>query len=248
MTRTITWLCTLLLLISFRPANAQSTFYYKQTKVVRADGKVSTDVNGGQFVTFNNDKCYESDKSGYTVNNGYLTIQSTNAGITSYSGTSYWGKGTIFMFNSDKSVMNVVASNGDKYVYKRTEAPQNVETCTLIASAPAKTTTSQPGTSVSYPMNAPFSGTSYQPSLTSGTASKTAHTKEVHHQEKCWNCHGTGRVIKYLNVSTFGNDEKVWCPECQSWYFRSNSHTHVNCSYCHGTGYIDKVSYETVYE
>lgn len=62
--------------------------------------------------------------------------------------------------------------------------------------------------------------------------------QENHQREKCWNCHGKGRVIKDINVATFGNDEKKWCQECQSWYYRSNAHTHVNCSICHGTGYV----------
>ena len=45
---------------------AQTTSYYKLTRQI-VDGQSSTNVSGGQFITFNKDKCYESDKDGFTV-------------------------------------------------------------------------------------------------------------------------------------------------------------------------------------
>ncbi|MCC8117925.1 MAG: hypothetical protein LIP09_04135 [Bacteroidales bacterium] len=51
----------------------------------------------------------------------------------------------------------------------------------------------------------------------------------------CPYCSGTGKVVKNLTVSTYGNDTKKKCPECGEWHY--SGHTHVHCSHCGGTGY-----------
>ena len=52
----------------------------------------------------------------------------------------------------------------------------------------------------------------------------------------CPLCHGSGRIVKDFNVSTFGNDGKEQCAECGQWFMRSTGHRHVTCTQCHGTG------------
>ena len=51
--------------------SAQKTYYYKLTKRVK-DGVPYTNVSGGQFITFIDKACYESDKNGFSVEHGRL--------------------------------------------------------------------------------------------------------------------------------------------------------------------------------
>ena len=95
-------------------SDAQSTLYYKLVKVA-VDEKVSTDVSGGQFITFAAGKCYESDKEGYSVENGSAEFKSEKNGIKTYVGDCYYGKG-LLRFNSDYSKLNIVVDNA-VYVY-----------------------------------------------------------------------------------------------------------------------------------
>ena len=50
---------------------SQRTEFYKLIKVVK-DGKVNTNVVGGQFITFTKTICYESDINGFSVEHGRL--------------------------------------------------------------------------------------------------------------------------------------------------------------------------------
>ncbi len=121
--------CWLFLILTPLFCNAQ-TYYYKLIKI--KDGQEENkDVNGGQFITFTPKYCYESDNKGNTVDNGKLSLYTTENDITYYSGTAYWGDCT-FAFNSSKSVLNVVTSKDVIYVYHRDEAPKGVTTSSLI--------------------------------------------------------------------------------------------------------------------
>lgn len=54
--------------------------------------------------------------------------------------------------------------------------------------------------------------------------------------QNCRYCKGTGKMIKEVAISTYGNDVKVWCDICQKSFWRSYGHMHVQCKYCRGTG------------
>lgn len=230
------------LLFICNPITAQ-TAYYSQTKIVRG-GTSTTNTSGGQYITFADNVVYESDRDGYQVNNSKLEFWKSENGIIYYKGRSYWGTGTIFAFNNDKSIMNVFSQDGTKYVYRKSVAPSSQFTCSLIRSQGSNQSANNtfPTRSSSYSHNVESSNSNLE------SQSKSACTKEVHHKEKCWNCNGTGRVIQYISVTDYNAWDKKWCDECQSYYTPSTAHIHKNCKYCNGSGYIDKVTYETVYQ
>lgn len=193
-------------------ASAQTSYYKLSKKVV--DGTTSTSVSGGQFITFTNNACYESDKDGYSVGNGSLKYKSAENGITTYTGTSYWGS-SMFKFNSDRSVLNVIA-NGNVYVYKRSAAPSGATTCSLIRKSQSTGSTFTPivvpdvapSTTSSEPVSNPYKG-HYETKI-----------------EKCVECMGRGYNMKYL------------------YHGGSNSSSiQQRCSFCHGKGTITKREY-----
>lgn len=54
--------------------------------------------------------------------------------------------------------------------------------------------------------------------------------------QTCGYCNGTGKMIVNKGIATYGNDELVWCKECQKHFHRSTGHMHIHCKYCKGTG------------
>ena len=54
--------------------------------------------------------------------------------------------------------------------------------------------------------------------------------------QTCRYCKGTGKMVKEVAISTYGNDTKVWCSICQKYFWRSYGHMHVSCQYCGGSG------------
>ena len=54
--------------------------------------------------------------------------------------------------------------------------------------------------------------------------------------QTCGYCNGTGKMIINKGIATYGNDELVWCKECQKHFHRSTGHMHIHCKYCKGTG------------
>lgn len=191
--------------------SAQTSYYKLNKKVV--DGVTSTAVSGGQFISFTNNACYESDRKGYSVGNGSLKYKSTENGIMSYIGDSYWGRST-FKFNADKSVLNVIA-NGNVYVYHRAVAPTSVTTCSLIRR-------SQSSSSFE-PVDVPDVAT------TSTSEEPVKNPYKGHYEtktEQCIDCSGRGYNTKYIY---HGGG-------------RSGS-VQIRCSFCHGKGTITKREY-----
>lgn len=121
----------LFLLICYN-VNAQ-TYYYKQIGIKEHNGKVSNgDEDSGQFITFTKKGCYDSDREGYTVNNGNLTLFNTNAKFTTYYGESFWGM-VKYRVSTDKSRINIVLDDIDRiYIYERSTPPNGIMTCSLI--------------------------------------------------------------------------------------------------------------------
>lgn len=121
----------LLFLVLGHSVNAQ-TYYYRLTKTI-IKGHQSTSVSGGQFITFEGKKCFESDKYGQNVGNGSLSYDPENSRqYETYWGSCYYSKNAYFKFNSDKSLLNIDTNSGKIYVYKRTTPPAGVTTCSLI--------------------------------------------------------------------------------------------------------------------
>lgn len=239
----VTFLCILSVSLT-----AQETYFFKLSRTVDPDKRSNTNVSGGQFITFIDNICYESDKKGMGVGHGSLTLNKSYSSNTFsvYMGKSYWGDKASFKFNSDKSVLNVILDDGTIYVYKRSTPPANVTTCSLIKGK------SSGGSSVSPPVNNSGPGYTPPPPMNSGSGtvpSKTLKTKEIRYKEDCPNCRGKGSIIQNTYPATFGtNLPDVWCSECGRYFSADMGHTHRQCNHCRGTGKVEKVRYENVYE
>ncbi len=108
-------------------------YYYKQTSKV-SNGIRSAGNNSGQFITFTKDGCYDSDKNGISVNNGFQNYKKYENGILYYLGSSYWGNQCQYCFNAAKNRLNIIPDNetGIIYVYQRVNAPVGIKTCYYI--------------------------------------------------------------------------------------------------------------------
>lgn len=213
------WMTVIIAFFCITISSAQDVRYFKLTRK-EENGKSFTNVSGGQFITFVSDMCFESDKYGVGVGHGTLTKNKTysSSDHTTFQGSSYWGKGADFIFNSDKSVLNVVLENGDVYIYKRATAPSGQETCSLIRKSGGggsgtivTTPPVNPGGQVVMP---PINPTS--PTNPGGTTPTPSHGRTAHQVTKtCLSCGGSGRCSTCNGkhyYQSFGNT--VTCPNC----------------------------------
>ena len=231
--------------------SAQNVHYYKLTRKME-NGKSSTNVSGGQYITFIADICYESNKKGIDVGHGNMTRNKSysTSEYTTYFGSNYWGKDVAaFKFNADKSVLNVVIDKDNYYIYKRATAPVGQETCSLIRKPIPSNDNGGGGTIVVTPppVNSPQGWGGYEgggsagsynggnsgnggngTTTTTQTHGRTAHqvTKSCplcHGSGKCNSCNGTHRINYQFGSGT------LECPNC-----RPNG----ACSKCGGSGKI----------
>ena len=229
----------LLFILNVCAVKAQNVSYYALTKTSR-NGAISTNVSGGQFITFMGDICYESNKKGIGVGHGTLKFNTSysNSNYKVYMGCSYWGQNAIFKFKSDWSALNVVLENGDVYVYKKQTAPPSATTCSLIR---GKSSSSGSGsyTSSSSPTYQNNNSGGYNNSGNTGGNSNTNRNNNSKQRRDCSLCHGKGRIVRNSSVPTYGNDSRVRCNECGGYFMRSSGHSHVTCTQCHGRGYLE---------
>lgn len=221
-------LVSLLLNISL---SAQNVHYYKLTRKIEKSVS-SRDVSGGQFINFVGNICFECNRDGLNVGHGHLTKNNSysNSEKTTYMGSSYWGESTSFIFNADRSVLNVVLDNGDVYIYKRATPPAGVTTCSLIRKVernPNNDFTPTPAPTP-YPPN-PYTPTP-TPTPNPTPDPPTPNPVQPHQVTKdCNLCHGSGK-----------------CPTCNGkhWYYGiggsvvtcPNCTPNGACSSCGGSG------------
>lgn len=219
----------------------------------------NTNVSGGQFITFDGKRCFESDKYGNNVGNGLMVYDTENSQqIETYCGTCYWSKNAYMKFNVDKSLMNIETNTGKIYVYKRLQAPANVTTCSLIREPDSQSggssgggiryvpvNPSQPtfpqegyngGGTLNNGGNGGYSGNSRR---TGGTTSRTEPDKPQKTRHTCSFCNGTGKWERNDGSIPLygGTNYKVRCNVCGYEHYRSTNHRHVTCPQCHGRGY-----------
>ena len=227
----------MLFLFSITFVSAQDVHYYKLTRKVE-NGVSSTNVSGGQFITFMSDICFESDNHGVGVNHGTLKRNKaySNSQYSVYQGSCYWGKDASFKFNSDKSVLNVVLENGDIYVYKRDEAPAGQETCSLIRKSSSSSGNGGNEFVGCFPQqpvypNQPYSPTT-SPNLTP-TPTPTPTAEPQRHQ--CGLCGGSGEwAHDDESIPDFGTGNK-YCSKCGKTV--GPKHVHTQCPSCKGKGW-----------
>ncbi|WP_295940134.1 hypothetical protein [uncultured Alistipes sp.] len=207
------------LIICVTSVSAQ-TRYYKQIKVVDTNRKQSPGDGSGQFITFNKDVCYDSDRNGYTVNNGFAKFGKDNGERVYYSGTSYWGNAT-YIFTENYNRLNIVLSGGTTYVYVLSAAPANAKTSSLIKKhepVPA------PSPVVVIPGPDPL-----PPS--------PRPDKLQLKRRQCSFCNGScvNPGKDYIPNYT-GQEQTRYCAHCGGY---SAPHTHGKCPSCNGKGYIE---------
>ncbi len=194
--------------------NAQ-TYYYKMCSYTQG-GTTYTNVSGGQFITFQGIMCMETNINGKPCGNG--TLQRTAQNKNMYVGSAFWGSNTKFVFNSDRSSLEVTATDGTVYSYKRSNAPQGVTTSSLIKGG--NSSYSAGGAYVPAPVNT---------SGTSTSSSSNSTYKKTEHPKKCTRCLGNGVCSKCSGRGTYNNMSAGYtrCPSCGG---------SGKCTMCHGSG------------
>ena len=227
----------LVVFCSYLGVTAQ-TYYYKLAKKVQ-NGTTSTNVSGGQFITFMAEICYESNKKGIGVGHGTLQRNKnfSNSQFKVYMGKSYWGSDATFKFTSDLKTLNVVTERGDVFLYKRTIPPTNATTCSLIRKPSSNGGGNSGGGYYPVQPNSP-AGNTYYPSggsTTNNTSSSCSQSRRERKWRDCSLCHGKGTIVRDSHVSTYGmTDRQVYCSQCGRSYYSSTGHRHVTCPTCHG--------------
>ena len=229
-------LIIILVLCCSNVIHSQTTYYYKLTKKIQ-DGVEYTNTAGGQFVSFINNICYDSDKYGISVGNGQLMLDDDYSNNSkTYIGNSYFGN-VVYRFKTDMSVLNVIVNKNLIYVYKKTTPADNILTCSLIRKKETKS-----GISTSYAQH-PMEGISYNNSHNSTKSTNNSQNtvrQKTKVRKRCAYCSGKGERIQHEYVSTFGLDgPRVHCNICnQSWRY-GTVHAHHRCYHCNGTGYYE---------
>lgn len=228
----------LIMVVVFGQSIAAQTYYYRYTKSV-IKGVTNTDVSGGQFITFDGKKCFESDKNGNNVGNGSMMYEvEYSQQIDTYWGSCYWGENAYMTFNADKSLMNIETNAGKKYVYKRATAPAGVTTCSLIRKQKSQSDGGNDGGYIYVPPTQPIYP---QSGYTDGTTSdskldrkqKQIEETPVHQPQRksCGTCRGSGVCNTCEGkgwVHRIGMGHDGYCPVC-------NNHN-GRCPWCNGRG------------
>lgn len=235
----------LLLMIAFVQSIPAQTYYYRYTKSI-IKGVEDKNVSGGQFITFDGKKCFESDKYGNNVGNGSMAFDaevSKQTGLETFWGSCYWSKNAYMKFNADKSLMNIETNAGKIYVYKRAQAPANVMTCSLIREPEPQNGGGDGGGYIPvnpiqpvYPQGGYGNGGTTNGGSSTGSSSgsnRRTETQPVRKPQKKWcrNCGGTGKC-RICNgtgwVHRLGVGHDGYCPSCPNHSGR--------CSSCNGRG------------
>lgn len=234
-----------LLLIAFGQSITAQTYYYRYTKSI-IKGVTNTNVTGGQFITFEGKKCFESDKFGNNVGNGSMAYDAENSRqIETYWGSCYWSKNAYMKFNADKSLMNIETNAGKIYVYKRATAPAGVTTCSLIREPERQ---SGGGGSDGYvpinpvlPVNPQGGYTPVQQQGGGDRPVRVERDKKEKVRRTCAACNGKGTYEKNGDAVTFGSSTryKIRCHTCGYEYWNTQTHSHPACPTCHGKGYVE---------
>lgn len=242
----------LLILITFGQSVTAQTYYYRYTKSI-IKGVENTNVSGGQFITFDGKRCYESDKFGNNVGNGSMSYDAENSRqVETYWGSCYWSKNAYMKFNADKSLMNIETNAGKIYVYKRATAPAGITTCSLIREKETNSGSSGGG-GVYIPSVNPNQPQYPQGGYQGGSTTNNPTYEKPEREKKQWRT-----ITKQLDCNHCGHSGK--CSTCngKGWYYTTGVGTNAadcpncdgfktgRCRYCHGAGYTTKT--ERVYE
>lgn len=216
-------LYSIVLLIIAIPNIIGQTYYYKQVKVVDASKQIHEGDNTGQFITFTHHGCYDSDKNGIDVKNGFLKLLKETSSLKVYNGNTYWGVAYYYV-TSDFNRINIkLESNGTILVYERKIPEAQILTSSLI-----KNNLKSNPTSVYNPI--------YHNPIENNTHSSVEDSKKMT-KEICTRCNGTGRSPIKSYSSDYTGGEYVTLERCTICGEYGKSHYHGTCESCLGKGY-----------
>ncbi len=195
------------------------TYYYERVAIVE-DGQKQSASGDGHFITFTRDgRCFDSNNRGYNENFGIRKFSYQQDGVTCYEGQSYWGAAK-YLFNSDKSRLNIRLSSGKTFVYTRKTAPSGVTESNR-----------KPRTSSDYSGVAPMvtpATPNYNSSSPSNSSSSSTQSRYGYYT--CPSCHGSGRCPichgKHVSNNPYTGNSII-CTSCNN---------HGDCSACGGSG------------
>ena len=230
------WILITIIMMSCNYCLGQNVYYYTLSKILDY-GNVSDECTGGQYVKVGKDVCYDVDADGNDVGNGKLYKDvSESAKGNIYVGNSYYGK-SRYLFSADYSTLTVEINPHYKYIYKKTNAPTGVYTCSLIKE--------HNGSGDSQPINIydnnySQGGTGQSPNTNAtGNSNSSSSTTQAARKFKCAYCNGTGRIERNdFAPASFGQKKaNKKCNECGKIYDPTVfNHYHIQCGHCGGTG------------
>jgi hypothetical protein len=222
--------------------NVGQTAYYKYTAVVNKDGKRSAGDKSGQFIRFTEISCYDSDKEGLGIGNGYLLYIRLDNDIHIYYGDSFLGgKDGYYYFTKDFKHLNIATSDGVTYVYEKAAPPAGAVTSAKVYKKPEPAADPagplwdwDPGVSLWDPigpagpvgpvrLDQPSSPSS---KITCNSCKGTKNCNNCRGTGNCTSCNGT-RVMKSTAYYTDGHTIISDCGVCRGT---------GNCNVCHGSG------------
>lgn len=228
----------ILAMLGITSVSAQDIRYYKLTRKME-NGKSSTDVSGGQYITFIADICYESNKKGIGVGHGNMTRNKSysTSEYTTYFGSSYWGDDVAsFKFNADKSILNVVIDKDNYYIYKRATAPAGQETCSLIRKKTPSNKDGGSGSEIVMPPTPIVVNPNYPtPTPNPKDPKPNPPTPPQPKKHQCGLCGGSGEwAHDDASIPDFGTGNK-YCNKCGKTV--GPKHVHTQCPSCKGKGW-----------
>lgn len=220
-------------------------FSYRYTKSI-IKGITSTNVSGGQFITFDGKKCFESDKYGNNVGNGLLAYDKNSEQAEIYWGGCYFSQNAYFKFYDNRTLLNIETNNGRIYVFKRATPPNGITTCSLIKQRVESSDNS--GGTLYAPVRPTYPQGNYggtPPSVQSRDRREQKTTTGYEMKKKvrrtCAACNGKGTYEYNGPGASYGsNPYKMRCPTCGWEYWSNTIHSHRACQECHGRGYIEE--------
>lgn len=151
---------------------AQNTYLYKRVMIVK-DGILSNKNDDAHYIAFTDKGCYESDKKGFTTNQGFLEFVKNENNLHCYYGSCSFGKAHYY-FSADYNRLNVKLNDNLVYVYQIERSGK-----TNAKFRPMFSNNGGSGGLVSPPL------------VNGGTSSGTSSGGASH--IKCTDCNGTGR-------------------------------------------------------
>lgn len=152
-----------------------ATYYYERI--------LDPSTKDGHYITIGNNSCYDSDKDGFSSQNGLLKFICEENEKLKYRGNGYFGN-SIYWFSKDYSQLEIYVVNlSEKYTYKRLTGPTDKD-LTLRKSKLPKVNNDVPANDlivIDQPIATPIVPNNDKPLFT---------VRKV--WENCTACHGTG--------------------------------------------------------